>query len=233
MAIEIADFPIKNGGSFHCKMLVHQRVSILHKWSVFYGQSQISIRYFAPLRSMSPSTVSFKAPLRPKGSNASVEESDWGVSMNLVPNPSWMVDGKSMKILWKPPFGLVFQELFTAKKCPNVPVGFLQIFPPDGGLLGCPQGNFPYKNHPSNQPEHHRDLKPPVSSFLFASFHFFPQMSWHLQKHLGVFNTPPFQHGFSISIVAKIDRYATSSIYTVNHVSTVPNFSLLSFKSHL
>ena len=26
MAIEIVDFPIKNGGSFHGKMLVHQRV---------------------------------------------------------------------------------------------------------------------------------------------------------------------------------------------------------------
>ena len=26
MAIEIADFPMKNGGSFHGKMLVHQRV---------------------------------------------------------------------------------------------------------------------------------------------------------------------------------------------------------------
>ena len=25
MAIEILDFPIKNGGSFHCKLLVHQR----------------------------------------------------------------------------------------------------------------------------------------------------------------------------------------------------------------
>ena len=27
MAIEIVDFPIENGGSFHCQMLVHQRVS--------------------------------------------------------------------------------------------------------------------------------------------------------------------------------------------------------------
>ena len=27
MAIEIVDFPIQNGGSFHGKMLVHQRVS--------------------------------------------------------------------------------------------------------------------------------------------------------------------------------------------------------------
>ena len=26
MAIEIVDFPIKHGGSFHGKMLVHQRV---------------------------------------------------------------------------------------------------------------------------------------------------------------------------------------------------------------
>ena len=26
MAIEIVDFPIKNGGSFHCKLLVYQRV---------------------------------------------------------------------------------------------------------------------------------------------------------------------------------------------------------------
>ena len=30
MAIEIVDFPMKNGGSFHCKMLVHQRVSKLN-----------------------------------------------------------------------------------------------------------------------------------------------------------------------------------------------------------
>ena len=28
MAIEIVDFPIKNGGSFHGKMLVHQRVRL-------------------------------------------------------------------------------------------------------------------------------------------------------------------------------------------------------------
>ena len=27
MAIEIVDFPIKNGGSFHGKMLVYQRVT--------------------------------------------------------------------------------------------------------------------------------------------------------------------------------------------------------------
>ena len=32
MAIEIVDFPIKNGGSFHGKMLVHQRVTM-----VFFG----------------------------------------------------------------------------------------------------------------------------------------------------------------------------------------------------
>ena len=31
MAIEIVDFPIKNGGSFHSKLLVHQRVSRLMK----------------------------------------------------------------------------------------------------------------------------------------------------------------------------------------------------------
>ena len=29
MAIEIVDFPIKNGGSFHCYGTVHQRVSHL------------------------------------------------------------------------------------------------------------------------------------------------------------------------------------------------------------
>ena len=32
MAIEIVDFPIKNGGSFHGKMLVHQRVPL--RWSL-------------------------------------------------------------------------------------------------------------------------------------------------------------------------------------------------------
>ena len=72
------------------------------------------------------------------------------------------------------------------------------------------------------QPEHHRDLIPPVSPFLFVSFHFFPQISWHLQKNLGVFNTPPFQHGFSISIVAKNDRYATSSIYIMYLQCKIP-----------
>ena len=36
MAIEIVDFPIKNGGSFHGKMLVHQRVSTKY-WSGSYG----------------------------------------------------------------------------------------------------------------------------------------------------------------------------------------------------
>ena len=34
MAIEIVDFPIKNGGSFHGKMLVHQRVE-------FFGETLI------------------------------------------------------------------------------------------------------------------------------------------------------------------------------------------------
>ena len=29
MAIKIVDFPIKNGGSFHGKMLVHQRVIVM------------------------------------------------------------------------------------------------------------------------------------------------------------------------------------------------------------
>ena len=29
MAIEIVDVPIKNGGSFHGKMLVHQRVNLI------------------------------------------------------------------------------------------------------------------------------------------------------------------------------------------------------------
>ena len=30
MAIEIVDFPIKDGGSFHGKMLVHQRVMVIN-----------------------------------------------------------------------------------------------------------------------------------------------------------------------------------------------------------
>ena len=30
MAIEIVDFPIKNGGSFHCYVNVHQRVANEH-----------------------------------------------------------------------------------------------------------------------------------------------------------------------------------------------------------
>ena len=32
MAIEIVDFPIKNGGSFHGKMLVHQMVNTTHQY---------------------------------------------------------------------------------------------------------------------------------------------------------------------------------------------------------
>ena len=32
MAIEIVDFPMKNGGSFHGKMLVHQRVTVGSQW---------------------------------------------------------------------------------------------------------------------------------------------------------------------------------------------------------
>ena len=40
MAIEIVDFPIKNGGSFHSKMLVHQRVlSIFLGWRSTYCTS--------------------------------------------------------------------------------------------------------------------------------------------------------------------------------------------------
>ena len=30
MAIEIVDFPMKNGGSVHGKMLVHQRVPVVY-----------------------------------------------------------------------------------------------------------------------------------------------------------------------------------------------------------
>ena len=42
MAIEIVDFPIKNGGSFHGKMLVHQMV--LRKWSLG-GTSHVSAAF--------------------------------------------------------------------------------------------------------------------------------------------------------------------------------------------
>ena len=34
MAIEIVDFPIQNGGSFHGKMLVHQRVYHGTSWKL-------------------------------------------------------------------------------------------------------------------------------------------------------------------------------------------------------
>ena len=45
MAIEIVDFPMKNGGSFHSKMLVHQRVNqvlgqVMSLWDDF-GESII------------------------------------------------------------------------------------------------------------------------------------------------------------------------------------------------
>ena len=47
MAIEIVDFPIKNGGSFHGKMLVHQRV-----WSTWMGLNQpMEIRWLVRLGS--------------------------------------------------------------------------------------------------------------------------------------------------------------------------------------
>ena len=66
MAIEIVDFPIKNGGSFHSKMLVHQRVTVifiipnrgllvsrngmLHHWSRRKHTIPISIAsHFIPL----------------------------------------------------------------------------------------------------------------------------------------------------------------------------------------
>ena len=39
MAIEIVDFPIKNGGSFHGKILVHQRVLYLYTNIKFNGVS--------------------------------------------------------------------------------------------------------------------------------------------------------------------------------------------------
>ena len=51
--VEIVDFPIKNGGSFHGKMLVHQRVSLPKKtklvvflrWCRAYGKPQ---KYTSP-----------------------------------------------------------------------------------------------------------------------------------------------------------------------------------------
>ena len=41
--VEIVDFPIKNGGSFHGKMLVHQRVNHLSPW-IFYHLKRGSVR---------------------------------------------------------------------------------------------------------------------------------------------------------------------------------------------
>ena len=41
MAIEIVDFPIKNGGSFHGKMLVHQRVSLTSEISLFWQHGDV------------------------------------------------------------------------------------------------------------------------------------------------------------------------------------------------
>ena len=35
MAIEIVDFPMKNGGSFHSKLLVYQRVYVFLTFSLF------------------------------------------------------------------------------------------------------------------------------------------------------------------------------------------------------
>ena len=41
MAIEIVDFPIKNGGSFHGKMLVYQRVK--HIKTTFFQKITLNI----------------------------------------------------------------------------------------------------------------------------------------------------------------------------------------------
>ena len=34
MAIEIVDFPMKNGWSFHCYVNVHQRVYDIYRWAI-------------------------------------------------------------------------------------------------------------------------------------------------------------------------------------------------------
>ena len=41
MAIEIVDFPIKNGGSFHCFLYVYQRVSIFPYARTMYETSAL------------------------------------------------------------------------------------------------------------------------------------------------------------------------------------------------
>ena len=49
--IEIVDFPMKNGGSFHCKLLVHQRVLffLLIQGYPIYPNSYILILYYHKL----------------------------------------------------------------------------------------------------------------------------------------------------------------------------------------
>ena len=45
MAIEIVDFPIKNGGSFHGKMLVHQRVAIINHGELCNVREDVCFSY--------------------------------------------------------------------------------------------------------------------------------------------------------------------------------------------
>ena len=47
MAVEIVDFPIKNGGSFHCKLLVHQRVIIPTDLHIFVV---LGVEHFFPIQ---------------------------------------------------------------------------------------------------------------------------------------------------------------------------------------
>ena len=63
MAIEIVDFPIKNGGSFHSKMLVHQRVNV-NSLLCFKWPSRNS--YDLPIHSMVDLSIA-KCNSLPKG----------------------------------------------------------------------------------------------------------------------------------------------------------------------
>ena len=52
MAIEIVDFPIKNGGSFHGKMLVHQRVTMFTNCPMIFPMKSRQFLYLplCPIR---------------------------------------------------------------------------------------------------------------------------------------------------------------------------------------
>ena len=89
MAIEIVDFPIKHGGSFHGKMLVHQRVHDFHHWNCHGAfQSRPKVK------------KAFWSLLPPFGSIWEV--TNLGNSLNILPLlPRKATDGLQLLLPWR------------------------------------------------------------------------------------------------------------------------------------